>query len=37
MGIIIVYMIGIMGPLSRFDYISFNISLLIKIINFNEI
>jgi len=37
MGIIIVYMIDIIGPLSRFDYINFNMSLLIKIIYFNEI
>jgi hypothetical protein len=37
MGIIIVYMIGIIRPLSCFDYINFNISLLIRIINFNKI
>ncbi len=37
MGIIIVYMIGIIGLVFCFDYINFNISLFIKIINFNEI
>jgi len=36
MNIFIVY-VGIIGPLSRFDYINFNVSLVIKIINLNEI
>jgi len=29
--------IGTIGPLFRFDYINFRVSLVIKIINFNEI
>jgi hypothetical protein len=29
--------IGIIGPLSCFDYINFKVSLIIKIINFNGI
>ncbi len=36
MGIFIVY-IGIIGPLFCFDYINFKASLVIKLINFNEI
>jgi hypothetical protein len=36
MCIIIIY-IGIIGPLSHFDYTNFKVSLIIKIINFNEI
>ncbi len=36
MGIFIVY-IGIIKPLSRFDYITFKVSLVIKIMNFNGI
>jgi hypothetical protein len=36
MNIFIVY-VGIIGPLSRFDYINFNVSLVIKIIHLNEI
>ncbi len=36
MGIFIIY-IGIIGPQSPFDYTNFRASLVIKIINFNEI
>jgi hypothetical protein len=36
MGVIIIY-IGIIRPLSHFEYINFKASLVIKIINFNEI
>jgi hypothetical protein len=36
MSIFIIY-IGIIGPLFRFDCINFKVSLVIKIINFNEI
>jgi hypothetical protein len=36
MSIFIVY-IGILGLLFRFDYTNFKVSLVIKIINFNEI
>jgi len=36
MNIFIVY-IGIIGPLFHFDYINFKVSLVIKIIHFNEI
>ncbi len=36
MGIFIVY-IGIIKPLSHFDCINFKDSLVLKIINFNEI
>jgi hypothetical protein len=36
MTIFIIY-IGIIGPLSCFDYTSFKVSLIIKIIHFNEI
>jgi len=36
MNILIVY-IGIIGPLSHFDYTNFKVSWVIKIINFNEI
>jgi hypothetical protein len=36
MGIFIVY-IGIIGPLSCFDYINFKASLVIRIIDFNRI
>jgi hypothetical protein len=36
MSIFIIY-IGIIGPQSRFDYINFRASLIIKIINLNEI
>jgi hypothetical protein len=35
MNIFILY-IDIIGPLSCFDYTNFNISLVIKLINFNE-
>jgi hypothetical protein len=35
MSIFIIY-IGIIGPLFCFDYINFKVSLVIKIINFNE-
>jgi hypothetical protein len=36
MNIFIIY-IGIIGPKFHFDYINFRVSLVIKIINFNEI
>ncbi len=36
MNTFIIY-IGIIGPLSCFDYINFKVSLIIKIINFNGI
>jgi hypothetical protein len=36
MSIFIIY-IGIIGPQSRFDLTNFKVSLVIKIINFNEI
>jgi hypothetical protein len=36
MGIFIVY-IGIIRPLSRFDYTNFKVSLVIRIINFHAI
>jgi len=36
MNIFIVY-VGIIGPLFRFDYINFKVSLVIKIIHLNEI
>jgi hypothetical protein len=36
MSIFIIY-IGIKGPQSRFDYINFKVSFIIKIINFNEL
>jgi hypothetical protein len=36
MGVFIIY-IGIIRPLSHFEYINCNASLVIKIINFNEI
>jgi hypothetical protein len=35
MNLFIVY-IGIIRPLSHFDYTNFKVSLIIKIINFNE-
>jgi hypothetical protein len=34
---ILIICIGIIGPLSHFDYINFKVSLIIKIINFNGI
>jgi hypothetical protein len=36
MHIFIIY-VGIIGPLACFDYINFKVSLVIKIIHFNEI
>ncbi len=36
MNIFIIY-IGIIGPLSHFDYTNFKVSSVVKIINFNEI
>jgi len=36
MGVFIIY-IGIIGPLFRFDYTNFKVSLVIKKINFNKI